>query len=164
MSIALADVSMSANFVIRSNVHEIIEVLLDRLLVQSVAIMLFSFDLAVRVVVTVSKLLIDKLLVHSENIFIIWRLNVGDNRIDIFEHPNGLAQVSSIIRFATFVILAVSFSPRLARHVVKPFILVKRICDGLGYSLRAPEVLVKFNYRIRVIVHSQHGTEDLVLI
>ena len=75
MSIALADVSMSANSVLSSKVHEIIEVLFDRLLVHSVAIMLFSFDLAVRVVVTVSKLLIDENLVRSEFVFISWRMH-----------------------------------------------------------------------------------------
>ena len=84
--------------------------------------------------------------------------------IDILEHPNGLAQVSSIIRFATIVILPVSMMQRLARQVVELFILVSRICEGLGYSLRAPEVLLKINLRVRVIVHSHHGTEDLVLI
>jgi len=84
--------------------------------------------------------------------------------IDIFEHPNGLAQVRSIIRFATIVILAVFVNLRLARQVVKLFILVIRFCDGLGYSLLAPEVLGKFNYRVRVIVHSHHGIEDLVSI
>lgn len=65
MSIALADVSRSANFVLISKVHEIIEVFFDRLLVHSVAIMLFFFDFAVRVVVTMSKLLIDINLVRS---------------------------------------------------------------------------------------------------
>ena len=164
MFIAQALISLSGNSVIKSFVCVLIEDLFDQLLVQVVAIMLFSIDLAVRVVVTISKLLIDENLVRSESLYISLKpWFVFENMIDFLDHVNGLAQVSSIIRFATIVILAL-ISLRLASQVVKLFIFVSRCCDGLIYNLRFSEVLRKFNYHVRVIVHSNQGIEVIVFI
>ena len=92
MFIAQALISLSGNSVIKSFVCVLIEDLFDQLLVQVVAIMLFSIDLAVRVVVTISKLLIDENLVRSESLYISLKpWFVFENMIDFLDHVNGLA-------------------------------------------------------------------------
>ena len=86
MFIAQAYISIPANFVFTSNVYEFIEDLFDLLLVQFIAIMLFSIDLTVRVVVTIPKLRFDESLVLKKSTYFRIKRDVADTLIEILEY------------------------------------------------------------------------------